>query len=224
MILKNPTNIIIVDDHPFIIKGYKNVLKAYRPTRFVHTVAEGKDCESAYKIITNPEGPDLDVAFLDISMPAYPEQGLYSGIDLAKLIQKTHPICKIILLTMHNEILEIVNVLETVNPHGLIIKNDLTFDSLLECFDRVIKDNVYYSQSIVAFLSKPKFENNGIDMFDKQILFQLSKGTKIKMLPEFIPLTALAIDRRRQGMKKLLEIADGTDSSLLVVAKERGLI
>jgi DNA-binding NarL/FixJ family response regulator len=90
----------------------------------------------------------LIVAFLDISMPAYEEKEIFSGEDLAKLILENMPHCKIILLTMYTELLKIKTIIRTIQPNGLIIKNDLTFDELLFAFDKVMKSDKYYSQSV----------------------------------------------------------------------------
>jgi hypothetical protein len=56
----------------------------------------------------------------------------------------------------------------------LVIKNDLTFDELLFAFDKVIKNETYYSQSVIKMLESQ--DNSIDDLFDKQILFHLSKG------------------------------------------------
>ena len=98
MTIKN--NILIVDDHPFIIEGYKNAITRYKPDNYEFFITQAKDCESAYTIISNPVKQNFDIAFLDISMPAFEDQNLYSGEDLAKLIMEKMPNCKIILLTM----------------------------------------------------------------------------------------------------------------------------
>ena len=78
-------NILIVDDHPFIIEGYKNAITRYNPDEFEFFITQAKDCESAYGIITNPDIAHFDIAFLDISMPPYEEKNIFSGEDLAKL-------------------------------------------------------------------------------------------------------------------------------------------
>ena len=79
-------NILIVDDHPFIIQGYKNAITRYRPTEYEFLIDQAKDCQSGYEVIVNPESPSFDIAFLDISMPAYVEKGILSGEDLAVVI------------------------------------------------------------------------------------------------------------------------------------------
>jgi hypothetical protein len=63
-----------------------------------------------------------------------------------------------------------------------------------------------------------------IDVFDKQILFHLSKGTKKNEMPEYIPLSAGAIERRKSDLMKLLKIESGLDKDLVQEAKARGLL
>ncbi|WP_026714795.1 response regulator [Flavobacterium daejeonense] len=216
-------NILIVDDHPFIIQGYKNAITRYNPNAYEFAIAEAKDCQSAFDLITNPDTAVFDIAFLDISMPSYEEKELYSGEDLAKLILQYMPDCKIVMLTMFTEFLKLKTLINNVSPRGLVIKNDLTFDELLIAFDKVIKDEIYYSKSILEMLSS--HDNSiEIDLFDKQILFHLSKGTKIHDIPQFVPISLNAIESRKENLKELLGVVDGEDSDLVRAAKNKGLI
>ncbi len=217
-------NILIVDDHPFIIQGYKNAITRYNPNEFEFFIKQANDCKSGYDIITNPETEPFDIAFLDISMPAYEEKGMFSGEDLAKLLNKYMPNCKIILLTMYTELLKIKNIIDTINPSGLVIKNDLTFDELLFGFDKVIKNEIYYSQSIQKMMDLDQCETIEIDLFDKQILFHLSKGTKTKEIPQYIPISLEAIEKRKLNLKNRLDLIEESDIELVREAKKRGLL
>jgi DNA-binding NarL/FixJ family response regulator len=217
-------NILIVDDHPFIIEGYKNAITRYNPKDFEFLISQAKDCESAYNIITDPDTTVFDIAFLDISMPPYEEKGIYNGEDLAKLISEYMPSCKIILLTMYTELLKIKTIIKTINPRGLVIKNDLTFDELLFAFDKVIKGKTYYSESVLKMLSLSEEDTIEIDQFDKQILFHLSKGTKLNEIPQYIPISLGAIERRKMNLKQLLKVEEGSDIELVREAKNRGLL
>ena len=156
-------------------------------------------------------------------MPSYEEKNLYSGEDLAKLILENMPNCKIILLTMFTEFLKIKTIISNINPNGLVIKNDLTFDELLFAFDKVIKNEFYYSKSVLEML-----ESHGndieIDLFDKQILFHLSKGTKAKDIPQYIPISLNAIEARKLNLKELLKVTDGSDIDLVREARKIGLL
>ena len=217
-------NILIVDDHPFIIQGYKNAITRYNPKEFEFFIEQANDCKSAYDIITNPETAEFDVAFLDISMPSYEEKGLYSGEDLAKLLMEFMPNCKIILLTMYTELLKIKNIIDTINPSGLVIKNDLTFDELLFGFDKVLKNEIYYSQSIQKMIDLAQTEIIEIDLFDKQILFHISKGTKTADITHYIPISLEAIEKRKLNLKMLLNVIDESDIELVREAKNKGLL
>jgi DNA-binding NarL/FixJ family response regulator len=216
-------NILIVDDHPFIIEGYKNAITRYNPKEYEFIIAQAHDCKSAYDILEDENTPQFDIAFLDISMPAYEEKNLFSGEDLAKIILKKMPYCKIVLLTMYTELLKIKTIIRTINPNGLIIKNDLTFDELLFAFDKVMKSEKYYSQSVVKMLNQSPHNSIEIDEFDKQILFHLSKGTEVQEMPQYIPISLTEIEKRRTSLKELLKIRSGSDDDLVKEAKSKGL-
>ncbi len=216
-------NILIVDDHPFIIEAYKNAIKGYATSEYTFKVTQANDCKSGYTIITDPNSAPFDIVFLDISMPQYPEKNINSGEDLATLLKSEMPQAKIILLTMHTELLKISSILKTINPNGLVIKNDLTFDELLIAFDKILKGENYYSQTVIQLIDQIQSDSIEVDSFDKEILYHLSKGTKPKDLLTFIPLTESAIEKRKLKLKKLLGLQSATDIELLKEARIKGL-
>jgi DNA-binding NarL/FixJ family response regulator len=216
-------NILIVDDHPFIIQAYKNALDKYSQQGYEFDVTQANNCKSGYENIVDAKRP-FDVAFFDISMPEYAEKGIYSGEDLATLMKKEMPGCKVILLTMHTELLKINNIIKNINPNGLIIKNDLTFDELIFAFDKIINNESYYSQTVIKLVGQAQYNNIELDAFDKQILFHLSKGVKTKDLPQYIPLSLSAIEKRKLNIREILEVKGGSDIDLINEAKTKGVI
>lgn len=217
-------NVLIVDDHPFIIEGYKNAITRYNPDEFEFKFTQAKDCETAYHKIMSPDCPVFDIAFLDISMPAYEEKGIFSGADLAKLILIKMPKCQIVLLTMYTELLKIKTIISSINPQGLVIKNDLTFDELLIAFNEIITGGTYYSDSVIKILNQSQHSDIELDQFDREILFHLLKGTPALDFPQYIPISLSAIDRRKEDLKKLLGVESGLDSDLVKEAKSRGFL
>ncbi|AXB55737.1 response regulator [Flavobacterium fluviale] len=216
-------NILIVDDHPFIIEGYKNAITRYNPNQYEFLISQAHDCRSGYDIIEDNNTPVFDIAFLDISMPAYEEKDIFSGEDLAKLLSVKMPSCKIILLTMYTELLKIKTIIRAIQPNGLIIKNDLTFEELLLAFDKVMKNEKYYSQSVVKMLNQSTHNAIEIDQYDKQILVHLSNGVSSNdMLPN-IPISLNAIEKRKKHLKELLKIRSGSDEDLIKEARSKGL-
>ncbi len=220
-VMARSINIIIVDDHPFIIEGYKNAINSYASSEYQFKITQANNCKSAYDVITGAE-ENFDIAFFDISMPAYEEKNIFSGEDLAKLIKERMPECRIVLLTMHTELIKINNIIKNINPNGLVIKNDLTFDELLLAFDKILRNENYYSQTVVKFVSQSQYDTLEIDPFDKQILFHLSKGTKTKDIPSFVPLSLSAVEKRKLNLKEMLEVK--SDIELISEARNKGLL
>ncbi|MEY2692294.1 MAG: hypothetical protein RIT03_684 [Bacteroidota bacterium] len=217
--------VLMVDDHPFIIEAYKNAIKGYNTKGlYEFEITQAKDCKTGYEAIINEDNPQYDIAFFDLSMPTYEEKGIQSGEDLALLVKERLPACKIILLTMHSEMLKINTIIKNINPNGLVIKNDLTFDELLLAFDKILKDENYYSQTVVKLVSQIPFDSNEIDVFDKQLLFHLSKGVPNADLAQYVPLAAAVIEKRLTNLKAVLEIPHGTHAELVQEAKNKGII
>lgn len=219
-----PINILIVDDHPFIIEAYKNAIHKYSLQGHQFTITQAGNCKAGYENIVGPTSQKFDVAFFDISMPEYAEKQIFSGEDLAMLMRKENPECKVILLTMHAELLKINNIIKTINPNGLIIKNDLTFDELIVAFDKVLNNHSYYSETVIKLVGQAQFNTIELDMFDKQILHQLSKGIKTKDLPQYITLSLSAIEKRKLNIREVLEVKGGNDIDLIREARVKGVI
>lgn len=217
--------VLMVDDHPFIIEAYKNAIKGYNTKGlYEFDITQAKDCKTGYEAIINEDNPQYDIAFFDLSMPTYEEKGVQSGEDLALLVKERLPACKIILLTMHSEMLKINTIIKNINPNGLVIKNDLTFDELLLAFDKILKDENYYSQTVVKLVSQIPFDSNEVDVFDKQLLFHLSKGVPTADLAQYVPLAAAVIEKRLINLKAVLEIPQATHAELVQEAKNKGVI
>lgn len=149
--MKQIIQLLMVDDHPFILQAYKNTLNGFRKEEYEIITTDAVNGETGYNVITN-SAIDFDVAFLDISIPTYPEKGIESGVDLALLIREKMPKCKIFLLTMHTEKLKFKYFFDTIKPEGLVVKNDLTFEELIFAFEKVISGESYLSETVIKMI------------------------------------------------------------------------
>ena len=102
--MKKILNILFVDDHPMIIEGFisiiENFVKGYSFNFF-----KANDCKQAYHIIENncKQKNVIDIAFFDISLPAYKERNILCGADLALAFKDNFPNSKVVMVTMHSE-------------------------------------------------------------------------------------------------------------------------
>ena len=217
-------NVLIVDDHPFIIQGYKNVIDRFPNKKFEFTIVSASDCQSGYETIYAHLDHKFDIAFLDVSMPVYEEKGIFSGEDIAKLLMKEMPECKIVLLTMHSESLKVQSIIDEINPLGLVIKNDLTFDSMLLAIDTVLNGERYYSESVITYLNQMQKERVYVDIIDKQILHYLKKQIKADDIPLYITISSSSVKTRIDKMKELLNMKGCKHEELVAAAKENGMM
>jgi DNA-binding NarL/FixJ family response regulator len=154
--MRQKIKMLMVDDHPFILQAYKNTLDLFKPAEYEMIYYDGIDGKTGYEVITNAT-TEYDIALFDISIPTYPEKNISSGIDLAILLKKTMPNCKIILLTMHDDKIKFKYLLDNLNPIGLIIKNDMDFNEFLNVMETIIEGNKYYSETILKMMEEENF-------------------------------------------------------------------
>lgn len=216
-------NVLIVDDHPFIIQGYKNVINLF-PNKKIHfSYTEAIDCRTGYDTIMNSE-INFDIAFLDISMPVYEEKNINTGEDLAKLLMEKMPDCKIVMLTMHSESLKVLSIIDEINPVGLIIKNDLTFEQMILAVTTILKGEKYYSEAVITFLNQQQQEKIYVDVIDRQILHYINKGIDSEDIPLYITISSSNVKMRKQRMKDHLGISESSDNEFLKIAKDKGML
>ena len=218
-------NILVLDDHPLNSDAYINLIKSeskIKNSNFLKAI----DCQSAFKIITQLEKTNdlLDIVLLDINIPSFPQEKLFSGADIAKLIRVKFPKCIIIMLTMHLEPLLLHNVHKQVNPEGFISKNDIDFEIFKGIFKGILNQENYYSKSIKIALQSYLFKTLNWDELDTQIIIFLDQGILTKDLPNFIKLSLSAIEKRKAVLKRQILDKETSDVALIKECKKLKLI
>ena len=214
--------VLMVDDHPPIIEGYKSIL-SFNTSGYVLNTIEAYSCEMAYFAIIEAKQP-FDMVFLDLTLPPYPEKNLYSGEDLIQVVKNYHPLAKIILLTSHTESMLLFKVIQENDFDGILLKNDFRANEFIIAFDAIIQGKPYYSQTILKHKKMWSEKNKVMDDYNRQILMLLSQGVKTKSIPHLINLSVSAVDKRKAMIKQLLGIEKGNDEDILKEARRQGLI
>lgn len=215
-------NVLMVDDHPPIIEGYKSIL-SFNSHGYVLDTTAAYSCEMAYDSIINARQP-FDVVFLDLTLPPFPEKRLNSGEDLIPIVRKHHPDAKAVILTSHSESIVLFKIINEHNPEGLLIKSDFQSSDLLIAFDTIVRGERYYSPTVVKHKKTWEEKNKVMDNYNRQILLLLSQGVKTKSLPDKLHLSKSAIDKRKAIIKQIFGIDKGTDEDILREARRQGLI
>ncbi len=227
--MKKRFKILIVDDHPMIVEAYRSILTSSdfnNGYKFIIDVAD--NCDKAITKINNSSDSNkhYDILFLDVKLPPSSDGEIISGEGLAIYAKTKLPKARIVILTMFNESHRIHNILKTVNPDGLLIKNDLTSKEFLIAVEAIVNNPPYYSTTVTKYFRKqaanPK--EHLLDEINRKILHYLSIGIKTKNLPNYVQLSLSAIEKRKIQMKSLFELEKANDEELINEAKRRGFL
>ncbi len=217
-------NILIIDDHPMIVESYIRVLESFNSIKselelqieFSHSISS-----SIEKIENTNKENVFDVILLDISLPRCPEYKLNSGEELGLYIKKKIPSVKLIVITMFDDNLRLLNIFATLKPESFIIKTEINGNTLFLALNNVLEGNSYYSKSINELILKRAPQTIVLDKI-YTILIELSNGSKMKELKEIIPLTKSGIEKRKRLLKKMFQAE--SDRDLVISAREKGFI
>lgn len=224
--MKKKFEVLIIDDHPLIVDAYNSALlhtSAVSNLNFEINLAN--DCDTALQKIgemTLDNG--IDLIFLDISLPPSKANKIFSGEDIGMQVREILPNTKIIISTTFNDNYRLNTIFKSINPEGFLIKNDITPQELVKAIQIVIEDPPYYSKTITKLLRKLASQNLVLDKIDRELLYELSIGTKMKDLPSILPLSIAGLEKRKRQLKELFDIRKKGDRELVIVAKEKGFI
>jgi DNA-binding NarL/FixJ family response regulator len=217
-------NILMIDDHIPIIEGYKSILSFNNEGYKINTI-EAHNCEEAYNVITSKSlSVNIDMVFIDITLPAFTDENINSGEDLIPVVRSFLPKSSIVVLTSFTEKFFLYKIINEYKPNGLIVKNDITSQEFLFAFECVLKGERYLSKTALACLNEVTLSKKALDSYNRQIIIYLSQGVKNKTIQEQLHLSKSAIDKRKVAIKEFLGIDKGTDEDIIREAKKHKFI
>ena len=225
--MRQKNKVLIIDDHPLICDSYRKALQQVMKENqdIQMQIESAENCDTAKEKIMNSWTNDSwDLVFLDIRLPASKDRRILSGEDLGEMIRENHPLAKIIVATTFNDNYRIQNIFKSLNPEGFLIKNDLDPKELVSAIIKIMQGGVHYSQTVSNLMRIKMHRNINIDKIDRQILFELSLGTKMKDLPNIVPLSIAGIEKRKRILKEIFDVEDQGDKALILKARELGFI
>lgn len=217
--------ILSIDDHKMTVLGYKYILEATEFDDFNVSV----DIASSYqmgqqKIEISSKKDPYDIILLDIQLFPSEARESRTGEDLGKLAKELVPESKIVYMSSFSDGLRLQSLFKSVSPSGYMVKSEIDERTLKDMVSAVGRGGSYFSESagstIQNLVAKP-FE---LDSHDRQIIYQLSIGTKTKDIEKVVPLSATAIESRKRKLKSTFGIEDKTDFALINEARNKGFL
>lgn len=218
--------ILMTDDHPMIIEGYKNTLlnTVKKSQKLIIDIAT--NCDESLELINKSIalGEHYTVCFFDISIPPSKDGTYKSGVDLALYVRKKSRRAKIVMLTMFDESYRIHSVINNINPEGFLIKSDLTSRELASAFQAVLNNPPYYSGTVSQSIKRTGFSNIKIDDVHHRLLYFISKGLKNKDIAKEMELSLSSIEKKKKVLKEIFRVEDSDEKKLIEKAKGFGFL
>ena len=220
-------SVLIIDDHPIIASAYESALESFVTQNVTYNfkITSIYNLDEAQLLLDNPNFVEnIDLVFLDMRLPASSDGSLVSGEDLGNQIKAKQPGARIIVSTTFNDNYRLHNILQSINPEGFLVKNDINHKELLSAVENVLAGSPYYSKTVLNLLRKQVGSDIYLDEVDRKMLYELSIGSKLKDLTDLLPLSVAGIEKRRRNLKKIFGISGAEDRELVKVAKEKGFL
>ena len=128
------SRVIVVDDHPIVRQGLAQMIDR-EPDLTV--CGEAEEARSALHAIATLK-PDIVVVDISLSGP--------SGLEILKMIRQTDPRLKVLILSMHDEMVYAERALRA-GANGYIMKQEAT-EMVLVALRRILGGEVYVSNRV----------------------------------------------------------------------------
>lgn len=199
--------IAIVDDHPLIVKGYRELIDTQQDLEFCGDASGEPDALD----LVDKTCPDLVV--VDLSL----RDG--TGLGLIKKIKTRHQDTKVLVASMHDEFLFAERVLRT-GAEGYISKQEAP-DRFVEAIRKVLSGKIYLSSRMEermlqvlagkqqADVSQPlptRLSNRELEVFE-----YIGQGLSTRQIAEQLHLSVKTIETHRESIKQKLNIQTSSE-------------
>ena len=200
--MADPTRILIVDDHPFVREGLKQLLAGQ--SDFV-LQGEAASVQAAQTAI---QGEEPDVAVVDLAL------GPDDGIDLVRWIRSDHPNVRVLVLSMQDEALYAERLLR-LGVSGYVMKNVAGTD-FLGALRKVARGQRHVSSAMgerllsqVARGRSPAADEDPVSaLTDRELeVFRLiGEGISTREISQRLELSMKTVDAHRRHMREKLNL------------------
>lgn len=203
-------NILLADDHKMVREGIRCLLENVPEFNVVGEAADGYECIS----LVNKTKPNI--VLLDIDMSDM------NGIEALRVIKEQKMICKVIMLTRHNEIDYLMKALE-IGCDGYILKES-SFDTLKKAIFKVYSGNKYIEPNMMPLLnanmqekSTVKKKISELTRREIDVLKMIASGSFNKEIASTLNISERTVKNHVSNIFKKIEVSDRTQAAVFAI-------
>ena len=204
--------VIIIDDHPIVLEGLKNLLSNRDDMQLAGYFENGKSGLEAIEKL------DPNVVLLDINLPDI------DGAAICRLLRKHDKDIRIIALSVHNERTVIKNMLSS-GANGYVLKNSVG-EEIINAIHTTLQGNNYLcrkTKEIMAQVSENDLvEIPKITRREKEILELVSQGLTTTQIAGKLFISMHTVESHRKNMIEKFDVA--SMAAVIKLATKYGLI
>jgi two-component system, NarL family, invasion response regulator UvrY len=203
--------VLIVDDHPIVVSGFKSLLEQEDIT-----VVDAADAAAGLDSVGHH---DPDVAVIDINLP-----GL-SGFELTRRLLEQNPLARIVLFSMNDDPVFVAQAM-ALGAKGFVSKNDNPAH-MLKAIRAVASGGTAWppgTAARIAHLGDQPLAEAGLPVSgrDQEILRQLAKGRSLSEIADLIGVSYKTVAATCANLRTRLNAR--TQTELVAIAIERKLV
>lgn len=195
---RRPVRVLVVDDHPLVRRGLRDVLE---PVEGIAVTGEAGTYESALERL---EREEYDLAIVDLGLDGQ------SGLELIKQIHARWPETLVLVCSLHDEVLFAERSLRA-GARGYLSKEEAV-DRVVEAVERVIEGRIYLSPEMTdRMLALSAGRDVGRDeplerLSDRELeVFRLvGQALSSSEIGERLKVSPKTVDSHRENIKRKL--------------------
>jgi DNA-binding NarL/FixJ family response regulator len=201
-------DIVIIDDHPALTEGLKNLIETSGTGKVVGTATSGKD---GFRIL---EKLNPGLVLLDIGLP----DG--SGLDVCKTIHEKFPLIKILAITSFSEFTIVRKMLEN-GASGYLLKNAMP-EEIIEGIQCVMQNEVFLCHEVDLLMKKQMHKHIFLTPRETELLRLIAEGFINAEIAEKLFLGVETVNSYRKNL--LFKLNARNTAVLVKMAIEQKLI
>lgn len=204
---RRTARVLIVDDHPVMREGLQELLAQ-------HTDLEVcGQADSIANALQEIERTKPDTIVLDLTL------GPEDGVDLIRRLRETHVQIRILVLSMHDELLYAERLL-SLGVQGYIMKQEAATE-FLRALRKVAAGEVYVSQAVNARLLEQISRNrtrqggpSGLDTLtarEREVLKLTGQGRTTREIAQALAMSEKTVDSHRRNIRDKLGLHSSSE-------------
>jgi len=202
----SPTRVLLVDDHPVVRNGIRNMLdKAVG----IEVIGEASDGEEALRLAIELEP---DVMLLDMELPGLP------GNEVAEKLLDTGSTTRILALSAYDDKHYIQELLSN-GASGYLVKDEIP-DTIIEAIRGVARgEDGWVSRKVAARMSTwmKEEEETPLTSREVQVLRGVVSGKTNQEIAQDLNISEKTVEKHLDGIFSKLEVTSRTEAAVHAV-------